>query len=103
VAAAAKVDTALAAAGGGHRSGRLRGLREALSTVADSILTPGDVAYPRPMLVDQLDYLYGLDTSADQRPGSDAATRLQTLTARTERYARRLGELEDRVRELAGG
>ncbi|HKK27852.1 MAG TPA: hypothetical protein VKB18_07200 [Gemmatimonadota bacterium] len=96
----ARVDTALAEGSG--PASELRALRVRLQAVADSVLTPGDVAYPRPMLLDQVDYLYGMTTSADQRPGRDAYDRLETLAARTDRRASELAKLEARADELLG-
>jgi photosystem II stability/assembly factor-like uncharacterized protein len=49
--------------------------------------------YSRPMIVDQLEYLYeNLDT-ADQRPGKDAYDRYQELTAQLDEQLRALDEV----------
>ncbi|HSG81712.1 MAG TPA: hypothetical protein VLC48_05645, partial [Gemmatimonadota bacterium] len=50
-------------------------------------------AYPETMLVDQLEYLYGMTTSADQPPGADAYRRLETLTAELDALTSRLERL----------
>ncbi|MGI9625306.1 MAG: hypothetical protein ACR2QM_00605, partial [Longimicrobiales bacterium] len=49
--------------------------------------------YSRPMLVDQLQYLYGNLTRADQEPGADAYQRYDTLNTALEDYIRRLERL----------
>ena len=36
-------------------------------------------SYPAPMLINQIEYLYGMTTRADQRPGQDAYTRFYVL------------------------
>lgn len=41
-------------------------------------------SYPAPMLISQLQYLYGMTTRADQRPGRDAYARYETLKAELE-------------------
>jgi hypothetical protein len=48
-------------------------------TVLDTALTTDPVRYSQPKLVDQLTYLYGMTTSADQRIGRDAVLRLREL------------------------
>ncbi len=53
---------------------RLRGLRAELAT-------DDDMAYPQPMLVDQIRYLYAMITSADQPPGVEAYERHAELKA----------------------
>ena len=46
--------------------------------------------YPKPKLVDQIEYLGYMLRGADQRPGDDAYARLAELT-------KQLNELEERV------
>ena len=48
-------------------------------TVLDTALTTNPIRYSQPKLVDQLEYLYGMTTSADQRIGRDAVLRLREL------------------------
>lgn len=44
-------------------------------------LQNADVIYPRPMLLSQVSYLYGMVSRADQAPGGEATGRLETLEA----------------------
>jgi hypothetical protein len=62
---------------------------------AHAALVTASGAYPTPMLVDQLSYLYGMLTGADQRPGRDAHTRLAELE-------RRHAALVERLRAVPG-
>jgi hypothetical protein len=43
------------------------------------LVTSDEGSYPPPMLIDQLEYLYGMTTRADQQPGQDAFDRFETL------------------------
>lgn len=43
------------------------------------IVTSDKGSYPPPMLIDQLNYLYRMTSSADQHPGDDAYSRFDTL------------------------
>ena len=45
------------------------------------------------MLADQIQYLYSMLQSADQKPGKDAYQRLDTLKAELERHKARLERL----------
>lgn len=65
-----RVDDALAGARASRRA-RLDSLQARLETAGGP--------YPQPMLLDQLEYLYGMTTQADQRPGQDAYLRYATL------------------------
>jgi hypothetical protein len=70
---AARLDDALKpASAGSERARKLRAIRDALVTAG--------VRYSRPMLVDQLEYLYQNLGRADQRPGQDALARHQELS-----------------------
>ena len=51
------------------------------------------IRYSRPMLVDQLQYLYGNLTRADQEPGADAYRRYDVLNSALEEHIRRLERL----------
>ena len=51
------------------------------------------VRYSRPMLVDQLSYLYGNLLSADQEPGMDAYTRYTELRGMLDDYQQQLERL----------
>ncbi|HSF19718.1 MAG TPA: hypothetical protein VLK65_29625 [Vicinamibacteria bacterium] len=63
--------------------------KAALEQIEEQLVT-APVRYSRPMIVDQLEYLYGNLDSADQRPGKDAHDRYDELTA----------ELQEQVRQL---
>jgi photosystem II stability/assembly factor-like uncharacterized protein len=54
-------------------------------TVLDTALNTDPVRYSQPKLVDQLEYLYGMTTSADQRIGKDAVMRYRELEAELKR------------------
>jgi photosystem II stability/assembly factor-like uncharacterized protein len=47
-------------------------------------------SYPQPMLADQLQYLYSMLQTADQKPGQDAYERLATLKLELEQHKTRL-------------
>ncbi len=85
----ARVARAEAAARAAHDRVKL----ERLTAVERELTTREDRSYPQPMLVDQLEYLYGMTTQADQRPGQDAYARLDVLRAK-------LAELTERARPL---
>ncbi len=59
---------------------RARRLDRQLDALEDRLVTAED-RYPQPMLIDQLQYLYGMTNGADQRPGADAYARLDELSA----------------------
>lgn len=61
------------------------GTRQRIDRLVASLQTRQDIRYPQPMLLDQLQYLYGMLNRADQKPGRDAH----------ERYARLRNELND--------
>jgi len=63
--------------------------------LVDTALSTEPIRYSQPKLVDQLQYLYGMTTSADQRIGRDAVLRYQELKAELER-------VQARVRALLG-
>jgi photosystem II stability/assembly factor-like uncharacterized protein len=53
-----------------------------LDKLYNRIVTSEEGSYQPPMLIDQLEYLYYMAISADQRPGDDAFTRFETLRDR---------------------
>ena len=59
---------------------------EELAEVEAALVSRTDGSYQTPMLVDQLSYLYGMMSRADQRPGADAYERLQVLEDELERH-----------------
>jgi hypothetical protein len=64
-------------------------------SVLDTALTTNSIRYSQPKLVDQLDYLYGMTTSADQRIGRDAVVRYRELEGE-------LKEIQAKVEALLG-
>ena len=73
------------------QSGDAPSMREAEDIVRALETVEG--RYQRPMLVAQLEYLYGMTTGADQRVPRDAANRLVTLKAELAAITRRLNAL----------
>jgi hypothetical protein len=76
---------------GGEAQRRAEAALAELMRVEDALVTKTEGSYQTPRLVDQLNYLYGMTTSADQRPGRDAYLRLEFLEAELERH---IGVLE---------
>jgi photosystem II stability/assembly factor-like uncharacterized protein len=77
---------------------------ESAEQVADlwnELVTRRTGSYPPPMLLDQLDYLYGMVTKADGHPSTDAYTRYEELRAQLEDLLRELRRLRQRVAEQA--
>ncbi len=64
-------------------------LAEEVEEVRRQLVT-APVRYSRPMLVDQLEYLFGNITRADQEPGEDATRRHRQLSEELERHIRTL-------------
>ena len=56
-------------------------------------LVTSPIRYSQPMLIDQLNYLYGMVVGADQRIGRDAISRLAELRAELERHTAELRRL----------
>ncbi len=88
--AAARIEDALSAKGTVEVTGKKR---QQLEAVQRELVTREDQSYPQPMLIDQLEYLYGMTSTADQRPGQDAYDRLETLRARLDDTLKTLGRL----------
>jgi photosystem II stability/assembly factor-like uncharacterized protein len=61
--------------------------KKELNQLHGGLVTREDISYPPPMLIDQLEYLYYMTISADQRPGNDAFTRYETLQNRLDQIA----------------
>lgn len=53
--------------------------REGLQSLHRRLTEREDVSYPRPMLVEQIDYLYDMVTETPQKPGRDAGLRYTEL------------------------
>ncbi|MEJ2184367.1 MAG: hypothetical protein P8Z36_00340 [Gemmatimonadota bacterium] len=66
---------------------QLEGIRARLVTNASGKIS----SYPQPMLIDQIAYLYGMTTRADQKPGRDAYERYQELSKQLDALRNRLG------------
>jgi len=78
---------------------------EELAEIEAALVTdPNDEisSYPQPMLADQLDYLYGNSTAADQKPGEDMYTRLEVLKAELEEHKANLERLVRTITEQDG-
>jgi hypothetical protein len=65
---------------------------QALREIRDQLVTASR-RYSRPMLVDQLNYLYSGLTRADQQPGQDAVDRYQELNSMLSDYIGRLEQV----------
>jgi hypothetical protein len=66
---------------------------EELKALHEALVSDGSIQYPQRMLIDQIQYLYGMTTSADQRPGADAYERIETLEAELEEITIQLQRL----------
>ena len=85
-------------AAGSHES-----LSDGVAALHDSIFSTHEpVSYPEPMLLNQLGYLYGMTTRADQKLGQDAHARLKQLRERLSAYEDRLAELSSQAEEALG-
>jgi len=71
--------------GGGNLAAEVEAIERELVTAP--------IRYSRPMLVDQLQYLYSNLTRADQEPGQDAIVRYDQLNTALEEHVRRLERL----------
>ena len=71
--------------GGGSLAAEIEAVRHELVTAP--------IRYSRPMLVDQLQYLYGNLTRADQEPGGDAVRRYDQLNTALQEHIRTLERL----------
>ena len=77
--AAVRVDSLLAGmARAGGQGTDVGAAREELAALRAALVTH-EVRYSQPMLIDQLEYLFGMTTRADQQPGRDAYTRYEQL------------------------
>jgi photosystem II stability/assembly factor-like uncharacterized protein len=69
-------------------------IRAQLEEIQTALVTDRTISsYPQPMLADQLQYLYSMLQSADQKPGRDAYERLDVLKAELETHKSRLERL----------
>ena len=63
---------------GGRAALRATSLKEELERI-NSQLVMAEGRYQQPMIVDQIEYLYGMLSRADQKPGADAFIRIEEL------------------------
>ncbi len=84
--ASAQEDMEAGGEAGRDAAARALAALEALAEVEAALVSRTDGSYQTPMLVDQLSYLYGMTSRADQRPGVDAYERLQVLEVELERH-----------------
>ena len=82
--------------GSGHAD-----VMDGLTALEDSLFSQREpVSYPEPKLLNQLAYLYGITTGADQTPGEDPSTRLEELRERMTAYEERLAGLRDQAGDV---
>lgn len=73
-------------------------VEEELEEIERALLTDETISsYPQPMLRDQLDYLYGNATRADQEPAEDMYDRLDEIVTELEQHKERLQRLSRMV------
>jgi len=65
----------------------------------DALVTIRTESYPPPMLLDQIEYLYGMVNKGDSRPNRDAVTRYEELRSQLDALLRELNQLRQRVAE----
>ncbi len=82
----AKEDMEAGGEAGRDAAARAMEALEELAEVEAALVSRTDGSYQTPMLIDQLSYLYGMTSRADQRPGTDAYERLQILEVELERH-----------------
>ncbi|NGP89181.1 hypothetical protein G3569_12545 [Aliifodinibius halophilus] len=70
-------------------------VKEKLDELHRELVSSEEGSYQPPMLIDQLEYLYYMTISADQRPGNDAYTRFETLSSELETISNRWQEFQD--------
>ena len=65
--------------------------RRAIDAAERELTEREDIAYPQPMLIQQISYLYGMVAGAAQRPGEDAYRRYEELRTELNALAASLG------------
>jgi photosystem II stability/assembly factor-like uncharacterized protein len=78
---------------GSVQAGEARSVDEEMKRIQDALVSDRSITYPQRMLVDQIQYLYGMTTSADHAPGADAYQRIETLEGELEELIDRLESL----------
>lgn len=74
-----------------------RQLLDRLDALHSELVTAEEGSYQPPMLIDQLDYLAWMTSSADQDLGEDAFSRFETLSARLENIQSRWQSLRENI------
>ena len=95
----AKEAMAPGAPGAQEAAQRAAAALDELREVEEALVTKAEGSYQAPMLVDQLEYLYGMTSRADQRPGNDAYERLLVLEQELERHIETLQRIRRIVAE----
>lgn len=71
------------------------GMKSGLYKIKSKLVTRNDIRYPRPMLSDQVNYLYSMISRSDQKPGRDAYERYEELYSLFEIYKNQYDDLMD--------
>ncbi len=95
------IDEQLEQLSGGESSDRYVRVREGLEGLRAELVTDTSDSYPPPMLINQLNYLRGMTSSADQAPGNHAYDRFDELKAEVERLSAALDGLRAQAEEVA--
>lgn len=74
---------------------------QAASQLYDRLVTSEKGSYPPPMLIDQMEYVYYMTTSADQRPGDDAYARFHELRQQLDKILVQWRQLQEKYTENA--
>ncbi len=75
-------------------------VKEDLDEIESALVTDTADSYPPPMLINQLRYLSGMTSRADQRPGRDAYDRFEELRAELDGLLSALDQLTQRTTRL---
>ncbi len=86
-----------AAESGAIDAAEAEALQSDLDALHSELVTSDAGSYMPPMLIDQFGYLYSMTASADQRLGSDAFTRFETLRTRLDDLMDQWSRLQQRL------
>jgi outer membrane murein-binding lipoprotein Lpp len=75
----------------------VEGMKKELEHLQNRLVTAEGISYPPPMLIDQMEYMYYMTISADQRPGEDAYTRFQTLNNELKEISRDWEQFKEKL------
>ena len=75
-------------------------VKEELDEIESALVTDTSDSYPPPMLINQLRYLSGMTSRADQKPGRDAYVRYEELRAELDGLLAALDQLTQRTTDL---